>query len=117
MPEDEFDHDFTSEYWTADALRKRGSSLGRTRGDRALTLTKATFPPSTSRRDCRSEIPRTRAACADVTGDSRPSLVASGNGTRGGGRRVGLRIGLVTGSDSRGLEAAEQTSNSSWECG
>src|ERR1043166_9711084 len=118
MPEHVFDHDFTSGYLTTDAARNRCSSLGRIRGERSsLTLTKATLPPSTSQRNCRSEIPRNRAAWANVTRDSKPSLIASGKGTRGGGRRSGLRIGLVKGSDSRVLEAVGQTSNSSWAGG
>ena len=50
----------------ADASRNRCSSLGRTRGDLSLTFTKATFPESTSRRNCRSEIPNVSAAWSNV---------------------------------------------------
>ncbi|HVU22695.1 MAG TPA: hypothetical protein VHE13_01135 [Opitutus sp.] len=68
--ENEFDHDCTSEYLTADASRNRCNSLGRILGVRSLTFTKATRPPSTSRRNCRSEIPSTRAASAKFSNAS-----------------------------------------------
>ena len=107
-PEDEFDHDASSEYLTADASRNRCSSLGRTRGDRSLTLTKATFPESTSRRNCRSEMPSASAAWSNVIRASRPvkhrdgRLVPVPMSVACGGRDHAARARPSTGAQSNG---------------